>query len=45
MKTSNLVPMILALIISIGGIEAINLLFTHASSIHEWPPAALIVRA
>jgi hypothetical protein len=45
MKTSKLVPMILALLISIGGIEAINLLFTHASSIHEWPARVLIVRA
>jgi hypothetical protein len=44
MKTSNLVALMIALIISIGGIEAINLLFTHASSSHERPSAALIVR-
>ena len=45
MKTSNLVAMILALIISAGGFEAINLLFMQASSSHERPSAALIVRA
>ena len=44
MKTSNLVALMISLIISIGGIEAINLLFTHASSSHERPSAALIVR-
>jgi hypothetical protein len=36
MKTSNLVALIIALIISTGGIEAINVLFTHASTSHEW---------
>jgi hypothetical protein len=45
MKTSNLVPLILALIISIGGIEGINLLFMHASTSHERPSGALIVCA
>jgi hypothetical protein len=44
MKTSNLVTLIIALIISTGGFEAINLLFTHASSNHERPSAALVVR-
>jgi hypothetical protein len=44
MKTSNLVTMMIALIISTGGFEAINLLFTHASSSHERPAAALIAR-
>jgi hypothetical protein len=44
MKTSNLVTLIIALIISTGGFEAINLLFTHASGSHERPSAALIVR-
>ncbi len=44
MKTSNLVMLIIALIISTGGFEAINFLFTHASSGHERPSAALIVR-
>ena len=44
MKTSNLVTLIIALIISTGGFEAINILFTHASSTHERPSTALIVR-
>ncbi|MGP8035088.1 MAG: hypothetical protein ACLPQ6_13235 [Steroidobacteraceae bacterium] len=44
MKTSNLVGIIIALIISTGGFEAINLLFTQASSSHERPSQALIVR-
>ena len=44
MKTSKLVTMIIALIISTGGFEAINFLFTHASGSHERPSAALIVR-
>jgi len=45
MKTSNLVALIIALIISTGEFEAINLLFTHASSSHERPSEALILRA
>jgi hypothetical protein len=45
MKTSNLVALIIALIISTGGFGAINLLFTHASSGHERPSEALILRA
>lgn len=45
MKTSNLVALIIALIISTGGFEAINLLFANASSNHERPSAALILRA
>ncbi len=44
MKTSNLVAAIVALIISSGGFEAINILFTHTSSTHVRPPGALIVR-
>jgi hypothetical protein len=44
MKTSNLVALIIALIISTGGFEAINLLFTQASSSHERPSEALILR-
>lgn len=44
MKTSNLVSIIVALIISTGGFEAINLLFTHASTSHVRPSEALIVR-
>jgi hypothetical protein len=45
MKTSNLVALIIALIISTGEFEAINLLFTHASRSHERPSEALILRA
>jgi hypothetical protein len=45
MKTSNLVALIIALIISIGGFEAINLLFTQSSSSHERPSEALTLRA
>jgi hypothetical protein len=45
MKTSNLVALIIALIISTGGFEVINVLFTHASSSYERPSEALILRA
>jgi hypothetical protein len=45
MKTSKLVAFIIALIISSGGFEAINLLFTQASSSHERPSEAPILRA
>jgi hypothetical protein len=45
MKTINLATLVIALIISTGGFEAINLLFTHASGSHERPTEALIVRA
>jgi hypothetical protein len=45
MKTSNLVALIIALIISTGGFEAINLLFTDATSSQERPSEALILRA
>ena len=45
MKTSNLVALIIALIVSAGGFEGINLLFTHSASSHERPSQALIVRA
>jgi hypothetical protein len=44
MKTSNLVAVIIALIISTGGFEAINLLFSQASGSHERQSAALILR-
>jgi hypothetical protein len=45
MKTSHLMGLILALIISTGGFEAINFLFTQASSSHHRTPEALILRA
>ena len=43
MKTSSLVALIIALIISTGGFETINLLFTKAASSHERPSEALIL--
>jgi hypothetical protein len=45
MKTSNLMALIIALIISTGGFEAINLLFTQASSSHVRPSETLTLRA
>jgi len=45
MKTSNLVALIIALAITTGGIEGINLLFAKAYSDHERASAALSVRA
>jgi hypothetical protein len=45
MKTSNLVALVIALIITTGGFEAINLLFTQAASSHERPSEALTFRA
>jgi hypothetical protein len=43
-KTSNLIALILALLITAGGFEVINILFTHASNGHEQEPAALVAR-
>jgi hypothetical protein len=40
MKTSNLVALILALVITTTGFTAIDLLFTQAASLHERPSAA-----
>ena len=45
MKTSNLVALILALIVSSGGFEVINVLFTQASSSYARPTMALSLRA
>jgi hypothetical protein len=45
MKTSNLVALIIALMISTGGFEAINVLFTHVSGSHERPSEAWVLRA
>jgi hypothetical protein len=45
MKTSNLVGLIVALILSTGEFEAINFLFTSVSTGHERPVEALISRA
>ena len=44
MKTSNLVALIVALLITAGGFEGINILFTHASSSHEPESAALLAQ-
>jgi hypothetical protein len=44
MKTSNLMALIIALIISTSGFEAINLLFTKASTSHDRLSAALVLR-
>ena len=44
MKTSNLVALIVALLITAGGFEGINILFTHVSSGHEQQSAALVAR-
>jgi|HubBroStandDraft_5_1064220.scaffolds.fasta_scaffold278956_2 hypothetical protein len=44
MKTSHLVGLIIALIISTGEFAAINFLFTSASSGHERPTATLNLR-
>jgi hypothetical protein len=44
MKTINLPALILALVITTGGIEGINLLFSKAYSDHQRASAALSVR-
>jgi hypothetical protein len=44
MKTSNLVALIVALIVSSAEFEAINLLFTYAAT-HDRPAEALVWRA
>jgi hypothetical protein len=45
MKTSNLVALMVALLITSGGFEGINLLFTHASAAQVQESAALILRS
>ena len=45
MKTRNLVALIVALLISTGGFEAINLLFTQAANAHQQASDTVIVRA
>jgi hypothetical protein len=44
MKTSHLVGLIIALIISTGEFAAINLLFKSASNSHERPAATQALR-
>lgn len=45
MKTSNLVVLMIALAISMGGFAGINYLFTKVAGGNERPSAALTVRA
>jgi hypothetical protein len=45
MKTSNLVVLMIALAISIGGFAGINYLFTKIASGNERASAAVILRA
>jgi len=42
MKTRNLVALMIALLVSTGGFEAINLLFTKVAASHE--PTTELVR-
>jgi hypothetical protein len=44
MKTSNLVALMIALLISTGGFEGINLLFTHVSAGHGPASAEPVLR-
>jgi len=44
MKTSNLVALMIALIVSAGGFTAIDLLFTQAAAGQERPPLSLLLR-
>jgi hypothetical protein len=44
MKTINLTALIVALLITSGGFEGINFLFTHASAGHEQETAALVAQ-
>jgi hypothetical protein len=45
MKTSNLVAFMIALLVSSGGFEAINFLFTHVAAAHEQASTGLVVEA
>jgi hypothetical protein len=45
MKTSNLVVLMIALAISMGGFAGINYLFTKVASGYERAPTALTLRA
>ncbi len=45
MKTSNLVSLIIALVITTGGFAGINYLFTQAGNGSERSPAALTMRS
>ncbi len=45
MKTSNLVALIIALVVSTGGFEGVNFLFTHVTAGHEQASAEPVLRA
>jgi len=45
MKTSNLVALIVALLVSTAGFEGINFLFTKVAGAGEQPAATLSLRA
>ena len=45
MKTSNLVALMVALLISIGGFVGVDLLFAQAFNSHEKASVALILHA
>jgi hypothetical protein len=45
MKTSNLVAFMIALLVSFGGFEAINFLFTHVAAAHEQASTGLVLEA
>jgi len=45
MKTSNLVALMIALLISTGGFAGINVLFSKASNANERHPVALVLSA
>jgi hypothetical protein len=45
MKTSNLVALMIALLVSSGGFEAINFLFTHVAAGHEQASTELVLEA
>jgi hypothetical protein len=45
MKTSNLVAFMIALLVSSGGFEAINFLFTHVAAAHEQASTELVLEA
>jgi hypothetical protein len=45
MKTSKLVALMIALLVSSGGFEGINFLFTHVAAGHEQASPGLLLQA
>ena len=45
MKTSNLVALMIALLVTTGGFEGVNYLFTHAAAGPEQASAEPVLRA